>query len=114
MTANHRIFLWARGFYAAFFYNNTDKGGAVSTSPLLATPSVPHQLPVKQTAADRGHGHKKPRAAVFCRPGKMTVYIIAGHPPASLTVSNIRQPGLVPFELDTALRPEMAPVQIWR
>jgi hypothetical protein len=75
---------------------------------------LPHQLPVKQTAADRGHGHKKPRAAVFCRPGKMTVYIIAGHPPASLTVSNIRQPDLVPFELDTALRPEMAPVQIWR
>ena len=43
MTANHRIFLWVKGFYAAFFYNNADKGGAVSTSPLMATPSVPSQ-----------------------------------------------------------------------
>ena len=114
MTANCRIFLWVKGFYAAFFYNNADKGGAVSTSPLLATPSVPHQLPVKQTTADRDHGHKKPGWLVSCRPGKMTIYIIASHPPATLTVSNIRQPGLVPFEPDTALRPEMAPVQIWR
>ena len=96
------------------FLNSTDKGGAVSTSPLLATPSVPHQLPVKQNAADRGHRHKKTGRLISCRPGKMTIYIIAGHPPASLTVSNIRQPDLVPFELDTALRPEMAPVQIWR
>ena len=75
---------------------------------------LPHQLPAKQTAADRGHGHKKTGRLISCRPGKLTIYIIAGRQPASLTVSNIRQPDLVPFELDTALRPEMAPVQIWR
>ena len=103
-----------KGFHAAFFYNNADTGGAVSTYPLLATLSVSHQLPVKQTTADRGHGHKKTGRLISCRPGKLTIYIIAGRQPASLTVSNIRQPDLVPFELDTALRPEMAPVQIWR
>ena len=79
---------------------------------------LPHQFPISSRPNKLrligATGIKKPRAAVFFRPGKMTIYIIAGHPPASLTVSNIRQPDLVPFELDTALRPEMAPVQIWR
>ena len=96
-----------------FFKITLAKGRGLNI-PITGYPSVLHQPTVKQTSADRGHGHKKTGRLISCRPGKLTIYIIAGRQPASLTVSNIRQPDLVPFELDTALRPEMAPVQIWR
>ena len=96
------------------FFKITLTKGARFNIPITGYPSALHQPTVKQTSADRGHGHKKTGRLISCRPGKLTIYIIAGRQPASLTVSNIRQPDLVPFELDTALRPEMAPVQIWR
>ena len=97
------------------FFKITLTTGARFQHPLYW---LPHQFPISSQSNKLrligATGIKKPGRLISCRPGKMTIYIITGQPPALLTVSNIRQPGLVPFELDTALRPEMAPVQIWR
>ena len=45
---------------------------------------LPHQRTVKQTAADRGHGHKETRAADTMPPGEID-YLHHRRPPTCIT-----------------------------